>query len=105
ALSRLHGPDFLFHDLRPYYQLSRQRARELDLYRQKYCGCIFSELERIGAKAKRQKPLSSIADMPKAEARPFTLPGLDPDETARLFESATSPSQDPEEKWRPWGSG
>ncbi len=47
TLSKTHGPDFIFHDLRPYYRLSRQRARELGLYRQKYCGCAFSELERL----------------------------------------------------------
>jgi len=38
---------FFYRDLRPYFSRSRQIARELNLYRQKYCGCIFSEAERF----------------------------------------------------------
>ncbi len=41
-----HGVEFLYHDLRPLYRDSRRRARELELYRQQYCGCILSEWER-----------------------------------------------------------
>ncbi|MCM8806024.1 MAG: epoxyqueuosine reductase QueH [Candidatus Omnitrophica bacterium] len=37
---------FLPLDLRQYYQKGQQIAREWKLYRQKYCGCLFSELER-----------------------------------------------------------
>jgi epoxyqueuosine reductase len=92
ALSQLWGPDFLFQDLRPYYPASRQKARELGLYQQKYCGCIFSEMERITqksqrreAKVKGQQPETVFADLPKSQSRPFTLPGLDADATAKLF--------------------
>ncbi|GAB4242895.1 MAG: epoxyqueuosine reductase QueH [Thermoleophilia bacterium] len=38
--------EFLYEDLRPRYQASRRSARELGLYRQKYCGCLLSEWER-----------------------------------------------------------
>jgi len=112
ALSKIHGPDFVFHDLRPYFSRSRQRARELGLYQQKYCGCIFSELERIQAKArgkglttKTGEPQSSAADLPGSSARPFTLPGLDPEATARLLSAITGLSDESEGKWRPWGKG
>jgi predicted adenine nucleotide alpha hydrolase (AANH) superfamily ATPase len=33
-------------DLRPEFQRSQQLAREYELYRQGYCGCIFSERDR-----------------------------------------------------------
>jgi epoxyqueuosine reductase len=45
-IGRCFGPDFLYRDLRPYYRFSRQRSHELGLYMQKYCGCIFSKIER-----------------------------------------------------------
>jgi len=43
--------DILFHakDLRPYFRRSQAMAGEIGLYRQKYCGCIFSRKERRGA--------------------------------------------------------
>jgi len=108
ALSKLWGPDFLFADLRPYYPASRQKARDLGLYQQKYCGCIFSEMERINRKSKSRGPALSdlsraepkevegsrvegrkpemiFSDLPKNQSRPFTLPGLDAEATAELF--------------------
>ncbi len=39
---------FLYQDLRPGYRQSRQMAVEKGLYRQKYCGCVYSEWERFG---------------------------------------------------------
>ncbi len=33
-------------DFRPGWNRARSVARELDLYRQRYCGCIYSEMER-----------------------------------------------------------
>jgi predicted adenine nucleotide alpha hydrolase (AANH) superfamily ATPase len=38
--------EFLFRDLREGFAESQRMAKELDLYRQKYCGCIYSEWER-----------------------------------------------------------
>ena len=40
--------DFLYEDLRTGYNESRQMSKELDLYRQQYCGCLYSEWERFG---------------------------------------------------------
>jgi hypothetical protein len=45
------GVRFLYEDLRSGFQESRRMARELNLYRQKYCGCIYSEVERFVGKA------------------------------------------------------
>ncbi|MDR1736758.1 MAG: epoxyqueuosine reductase QueH [Oscillospiraceae bacterium] len=41
-----HGVDFLYRDFRPLFREGQRAARELGLYRQKYCGCVFSEGER-----------------------------------------------------------
>lgn len=40
------GPVFLYTDLRKRYSDSRHITKPLDLYRQQYCGCIYSEWER-----------------------------------------------------------
>ena len=40
------GIEFLPYDFRPRFREGQQRARELGLYMQKYCGCVFSEEER-----------------------------------------------------------
>ena len=37
---------FLYADLRKYYSDSRRITKPLSLYRQQYCGCIYSEWER-----------------------------------------------------------
>jgi predicted adenine nucleotide alpha hydrolase (AANH) superfamily ATPase len=41
-----HGIEFYYEDFRKGYRESRELARGLGLYMQKYCGCIFSEKER-----------------------------------------------------------
>jgi predicted adenine nucleotide alpha hydrolase (AANH) superfamily ATPase len=40
------GVAFLYADLRKRYSDSRHITKSLDLYRQQYCGCIYSEFER-----------------------------------------------------------
>ena len=40
------GIEFYYEDWRGGYKESRELARDLELYMQKYCGCIFSEKER-----------------------------------------------------------
>jgi len=40
------GITFLYHDLRRYYSESRHQTKVLNLYRQQYCGCLYSEWER-----------------------------------------------------------
>ena len=41
-----YGVQFLYRDFRPYFRAGQERARELGMYIQKYCGCVFSEEER-----------------------------------------------------------
>ena len=38
--------DFLYEDLRTGFKESHSMSKELDLYHQKYCGCVYSEWER-----------------------------------------------------------
>ena len=38
--------DFFHVDLKPGFASIKEKSIELELYRQKYCGCIFSEYER-----------------------------------------------------------
>ncbi len=45
-VAQKHGTTFLYADLRKRYSDSRHFTKPLDLYRQQYCGCIYSEWER-----------------------------------------------------------
>lgn len=40
--------EFYFEDYRKGFNDGRRMSKELELYRQKYCGCIYSEMERYG---------------------------------------------------------
>ena len=50
-----YGVKFEYRDFRPYFRAGQEKARELDMYIQKYCGCVFSEEERY-IKAKKIIP-------------------------------------------------
>ena len=45
-LAKLSGIEFVYRDFREGFREGQNKARELGLYMQKYCGCIFSEEER-----------------------------------------------------------
>lgn len=38
--------EFYYEDFRPGFSQAQDKAKKLNLYRQKYCGCAYSELER-----------------------------------------------------------
>ena len=48
--SKKYDIPFLYRDFRRLWKRSIAISRELHLYRQPYCGCIFSEYERFGEK-------------------------------------------------------
>ncbi len=50
---RKYGIDFYGRDLRHGWMVSKSQSREFGLYSQKYCGCIYSEMERYLKKKKR----------------------------------------------------
>lgn len=49
AAAEFHA-SFLYRDFRPFFRDGQKQARELGVYMQKYCGCIFSEEERYCSK-------------------------------------------------------
>lgn len=46
---------FLYRDFRPFFKEGQQAARDMEIYMQKYCGCIFSEEDRYTKKPKKAK--------------------------------------------------
>ena len=46
---------FHYEDFRPGWQEGIDISHELDLYRQPYCGCIFSEEERYSREIRKQR--------------------------------------------------
>ena len=45
-IAKKYGLDFLYRDFRVGFKVGQAKVRELGLYIQKYCGCIFSEESR-----------------------------------------------------------
>ncbi|MFX4263165.1 epoxyqueuosine reductase QueH [Pelotomaculum propionicicum] len=41
-----HGVKFYYADFRPGYREATAQSRKMGMYRQQYCGCIYSEKER-----------------------------------------------------------
>lgn len=59
--AREYGVDFYYEDFRAGWQEGIDISRALELYRQPYCGCIFSEEERYN-KALRKKKKQAVAE-------------------------------------------
>lgn len=47
SVGQERGVEFYYEDFRPGWPQTRQMSVRLELYRQKYCGCIYSERERF----------------------------------------------------------
>ena len=54
-MARQYGVEFLYRDFRPGFREGQAKARELGLYMQKYCGCVFSEEERYAKQIQKDK--------------------------------------------------
>lgn len=50
-----YGVPFLYFDWRLHYSETVKRSQELGLYRQQYCGCLYSEWERYRKKNKKEQ--------------------------------------------------
>lgn len=46
VLAREKGVEFYYQDFRRGFRESQEEAKKKGMFRQKYCGCVFSELER-----------------------------------------------------------
>jgi len=51
-LARQYGIEFYYEDFRKGWQEGIRISKEMGLYRQQYCGCIYSEKDRYHRKAK-----------------------------------------------------
>lgn len=54
-LAKKYGVEFVYRDFRTGFREGQQKAIELGLYRQKYCGCIFSEEDRYQKQIERDR--------------------------------------------------
>lgn len=59
-IAALTGVDFFYRDYRKNYADSVGISKELLLYRQKYCGCVFSESERYNKKPCKKNKDSAV---------------------------------------------
>ena len=50
GLAQRYGVSFYYDDFRPGWQDGIDASKEMGLYRQKYCGCIYSRKERYAKK-------------------------------------------------------
>jgi predicted adenine nucleotide alpha hydrolase (AANH) superfamily ATPase len=46
AVGKEKGINFYYHDFRPGWAEGRELSQQFGIYRQQYCGCIYSEKER-----------------------------------------------------------
>ncbi len=52
-VGRETGVEFLYADLRKRYSDSRHITKPMELYRQQYCGCLYSEWERYRGESQK----------------------------------------------------
>jgi predicted adenine nucleotide alpha hydrolase (AANH) superfamily ATPase len=53
-MEKRYSIPFYMEDFRPGWKKGMQLSKELGLYRQKYCGCIYSEMEKYLRKSRQQ---------------------------------------------------
>ncbi|MBO6145550.1 MAG: epoxyqueuosine reductase QueH [Bacilli bacterium] len=61
-LSKEFEIEFLYRDFREGWRYGQDKARELGLYMQKYCGCVFSEEDRYKDKIEKDKKRFGIIE-------------------------------------------
>ncbi len=67
-LAKIYGLKFLYRDFRIGFKQGQAKARDLGLYMQKYCGCIFSE-ETINYKHKNLDRTTLLENNKETEKR------------------------------------
>ena len=61
-LAKKYGIEFIYRDFRIGFREGQNKAREIGLYMQKYCGCIFSEEMSSLARQKKDKEIIDKAN-------------------------------------------
>ena len=59
--AKKYGVEFFYEDFRPGWQDGIDISHALELYRQPYCGCIFSEEERYSKVLRKQRKAAAKA--------------------------------------------
>jgi predicted adenine nucleotide alpha hydrolase (AANH) superfamily ATPase len=54
SLAKEYGIKFYYSDLRKYWKEGIEISKDMNMYRQQYCGCIYSERDRY-LKVKKEK--------------------------------------------------
>ncbi len=54
-MAKKYGVEFVYRDFRVGFREGQEKAKELGLYRQKYCGCVFSEEDRYEKQIRKDK--------------------------------------------------
>ena len=54
-MAQKYGVEFIYQDFREGFRIGQQMARDLGLYMQKYCGCIYSEEDRYKKQIEKDK--------------------------------------------------
>ncbi len=62
AVGRSAKIPFYYHDFRDGWTAGIEQSRQMGMYRQAYCGCIYSEKERFYHKPKTLAPRSSTVE-------------------------------------------
>jgi epoxyqueuosine reductase len=57
SIGKSVGIPFLYEDFRTGWQEGIETSKDLGLYRQQYCGCLYSEKERFYRETKKAPPL------------------------------------------------
>ncbi len=55
AAGAKYGVEFRYYDFAPRFRDGQNKARALEMYMQKYCGCIYSEEERYQKQIEKDK--------------------------------------------------
>lgn len=55
AVAKKYNINFYYYDFRPYFKEGQAKARAMEFYMQKYCGCIYSEEDRYLNKIEKDK--------------------------------------------------
>ena len=56
-IAKEYGLNFLYRDFRVGFREGQAKAREIGLYMQKYCGCVFSEEDRYQKQIEKDKEM------------------------------------------------
>ena len=85
----------LFTDYRPYYPAATQKSRDLEMYRQNFCGCPWSNVEAAEERVERARQRKQKkAEEKQAKLRSLTTSDFDYDLPQELIAQTPHPTRD-----------